>query len=298
MEKSRLQVFVENSVASTLSILKVCLFSSFKIRFDQSDSDECVILGNGPSLKGFLANHEVFLKNKKLVCVNFFARTDLFEKLQPSYYVITSPEYFKGEKKSNWIADRNHTFEVLAEKTKWPLQFIVPNLARSEKEWKKYFKGHEHIKIVYFNNTPIEGFKSLNHFFFKKNLGMPRPHNVLIPSIFVALNMRYKKVYVAGADHSWTKEIFVDDNNQVLIGQKHFYDDQVKNDKEDKNKPTPKPMYKGGSKETRKLHEVLIKFVHSFQAYWHLREYADSRDTEIINVTKDSFIDAFKRQEL
>ena len=56
--------------------------------------------------------------------------------------------------------------------------------------------------------------------------GMPRPHNVLIPSIILSMRMGFKKIYLAGADHSWLKEIFVSEDNEVFLTQKHFYDEK------------------------------------------------------------------------
>ena len=52
---------------------------------------------------------------------------------------------------------------------------------------------------------------------------MPRPRNVLIPSIMLAINSGYRRVYVAGADHSWLKTLSVDDENRVVSIQPHFY---------------------------------------------------------------------------
>jgi hypothetical protein len=76
--------------------------------------------------------------------------------------------------------------------------------------------------------------------------------------------------------------------NRVLIRQKHFYDE---------NTAKPRPMSRAGVGE-RKLHEILIKFVHAFSGYHEINEYAKSRGVEILNATPGSFIDAFKRINL
>ena len=282
------------------TLIRVLLLSKFSINLPENDLElnECVILGNGPSLNDTLEKHSDFLEGRTLFGVNFFARTSVFKKLQPRYYVICSPEYFVGEQKNEWVEDRLKTFRVLAENTSWQLHLFVPTLAKKNQDWKRIIANNANIKIHYFNNTPIEGPLTFNHFFFRKNLGMPRPHNVLIPSIFLALNLKFKKIYLVGADHSWVREVSVDDQNQVLIGQKHFYDSETKQESIGKNKPEPQPMYHGGSGQTRKLHEVLIKFVRSFQSYWALKNYAASLDASVINTTPGSFIDAFERLKL
>jgi len=298
MEKSRLQVFIENLTQSILSILKILLLSKFRIKLPSAVKKDCVILGNGPSLKDFINDSNSFSDNKALFCVNFFARTDYYEKVKPQYYIITSPEYFVGEKKEDWTEDRMNTFQMIAEKTTWPLEFIVPRLAKKSSAWRDILSTNKNITIRYFNNTPIDGFRSLKHWAFKNNLGMPRPHNVLIPSILVGINMKFDNIYITGADHSWTRELFVTEQNEVLLSQKHFYDKQADSEAIDKNKNTPQPMFKGGSSDKRKLHEVLIKFVHSFKSYWELQEYAKKRQTNIYNITPGSFIDAFPRLNL
>ena len=298
MEKSHLQIFVEDFTQSILSVLKILLFSKFSIKLPKAQQKDCVILGNGPSLNDFINESSSFIENKALFCVNFFARTDYYEQVKPQYYIITSPEYFVGEKKEDWTEDRLKTFQLIAEKTSWPLEFNAPRLAKKSTAWREILSANKNITIRYFNNTPIEGFRSLKHWAFKNNLGMPRPHNVLIPSILLGINMNFENIYITGADHSWTKELFVTEGNEVLLSQKHFYDKQAESEAIGKNKNTPQPMYKGGSRDKRKLHEVLMKFVYSFKSYWELQEYAQSSNVKIHNITPGSFIDAFPRLNL
>jgi hypothetical protein len=74
----------------------------------------------------------------------------------------------------------------------------------------------------------------------------------------------------------------------VLINQKHFYDAETSKSE---------PMHKGGKGE-RRLHEVLLKFYYSFRSYYMLNGYARKRGAKIINVTPNSFIDAFERLKI
>ena len=103
---------------------------------------------------------------------------------------------------------------------------------------------------------------------------------------------------MAGADHSWLQEIFVDDDNEVLLSQKHFYDKQAAKQKHYRDMSVAQPMYRGGSAQSRKLHEVLEKFYYTFRSYWTLRKYAESKAIEVINITPNSYIDAFKKAPL
>ena len=123
---------------------------------------------------------------------------------------------------------------------------------------------------------------------------MPRPHNVLVGSLFLSIRMGYKEVYVYGADHSWLKDIFVAEDNMVYLSQKHFYDNQV--DSSDHYAGSNRrPMYSTDKNEVRKLHEVLYKFTVTFKSYWELERYASKKAISINNCTPNSFIDAFSR---
>lgn len=99
--------------------------------------------------------------------------------------------------------------------------------------------------------------------------------------------MGYEKIHLIGADHSWLKDLWVDENNLVMLRQKHFYDETT---------AKANPMYKKGQ-DTRKLHEVLQKFVISFEAYFTLEKFATKKGQKIINLTPGSFIDAFERKQ-
>ena len=118
---------------------------------------------------------------------------------------------------------------------------------------------------------------------------MPRPHNVLIANIKVAIELKYKQVFLFGADHSWMKEIFVTEDNQVYLTQKHFYDEKT---------AKADVMYYGTKNERRNIAQVLEKFVHSFNSYYLLNDYAKKSGVEVYNATRGSFIDAFPRIEL
>ncbi len=290
MKKTYLQEFIENLVKSMLTVLKIIIMSKFFLKKCKvKHAHDCIILGNGPSLKGMIKQADEFLEGKDLYAVNFFCKTDLYSELEPKYYVIASETYWY-----NTINDKNREgraviFKELAEKTTWDMILLVPSFAKKFKEWKADLKSNKHIEIYYFNLAPVEGFRFLNHWFFKHNLGLPRPHNVLIPAIKLAIDAEYKNVYLFGADHSWLTDIYVADNNRVYLTQKHFYDEQT---------ATPQVMHQGPTSNIRTLAQVLMKFVHTFNSHFALSQYAKSRKVKVLNATRNSFIDAYERVTL
>lgn len=280
------QRFAQNLSKSLSSVVKILVLSKKPKTMVKRSNDEAVILANGPSLDTMIEESIDFLNDKDLVCVNHFPSTEYFERLKPRYLISSAPDLWRDDIEPFYMRQSDNLFETLSRKTTWDLIFYFPFEARKYKRWQSFLEKNSLIKIVYYNTTPIEGWKPFRHWCFRHNLGMPRPHNVLIPSIFLLINSGYRKIYLWGADHSWLKDISVDEQNNALINQKHFYDEHTS---------VARPLdWKGVG--ARKLHEILYKFMTAFASYFVIDEYAKSRNVRIINKTKGSFIDAFERE--
>lgn len=289
MNKSILQIIIENVFLTVFSIVKILLLS-YKVSFKKTKSrnTHCLIMGNGPSLKDSLKRLDNSIKRAQIFCVNHFAETDIYNNIKPKNYIINAPELWLTNVEQHHRERGIRLFEAIVKNTEWDLNLYIPFSARKYKRWKNIILENKHIKIYYFNNTPVEGFEWFINFVLKKSWGLPRPHNVLIPSIAIACNIGFRTIFIIGAENSFFKEIIVSNDNQVFLTHKHFYDSEnVKN----------RPMHNLG-RGSRKIHEILQKFVYSFKGYWVLRNYADKNGIKIFNATPDSFIDAFKRKEL
>lgn len=275
-------------IQSILSLLKILILSKFKIQLPLINSyDDCVILANGPSLNESLKNELSIILTRKKFCVNHFVFSDQYNVIKPDYYVLAAPEFWI-EKPTEWhIQMRNKVQSDLVQKTEWNMILFLPHKAKRNKLWNNLELKNSKIRTVYFNTTPVEGLKSINHLLFNLNLGMPRPHNVLVPTLFLALKMGFKNVILFGADHSWHEEIRIDEANQLTINHEHFYD---------KSKQIM-PMYKLDGKEYF-LHDVFRKLHLAFKGYFILKEYADYLGTKILNASKKSYIDAFEKIKL
>lgn len=269
---------------SLLSVVKIVLQSKLVTRLPGhfSNPDELLILANGPSLKRTVEESADFVRGKTLLAVNFCVTSPMFEQLKPELYLIADPLF--------WIVPekRELLFRTMAEKTTWDMNFLLPARALKNKEWQPLLAGNPHIRLYIYNTTPIEGFQGFCNWIFSKGWGVPRPHNVLIPSIAMGIRLPFKKIYLAGADHSWLPEITVTDDNVVLMHQKHFYD---------QNKSKAATVTQENLHSAR-LYTILYHMYVAFKSYFVLEDYARSRGKEVINVTPGSYIDAFKRMKI
>lgn len=284
----RILNFIENLILSLLSIVKVCILSRFFIKPYKpkiSRDEELIILANGPSLNTSLKEHESYFHNKTIMCVNGFSVSEYYKILKPKYYMLSAPEFWLDVPTTEaHIPWRKNIFERIEKDTDWELHLFIPAPAKKSKFWNAQFKTNPNINIHYYNATPVEGFKCFTHFMYRHNLGMMRPHNVLVPSIFNGINMNYKKIIIFGADHSWHEELKVDDKNVLTINFEHFYD---------KGKVVGS-LHKLGAVEF-KVHDLFRKSYLAFKGYFLLLDYGLSKRTEIYNASHKSYIDAFPK---
>jgi hypothetical protein len=285
----RLRDFVYDSVQTVVTLLRIFLLSRPVRKFPSASTSGLLILGNGPSLKNFLDKHADFASGKTVLGVNQMAASPVFEQMKPSMYVVSAPEYWLEDVEDDYKRWKKELFESLRDKTTWNLNFFIPVAARKNQAWQKILAENPRIKIYYYNNTPVEGFKSFRYNIYNRRLGIPRPHNVMIPSLMIGILAGYKNIYLTGIDHNWLKSLTVGEDNTVYLIQEHFYDNA--------NELKPAVMKKLG-KGARKMHEILEKFMLAFRGYHEINGFARSKNVKIYNLTPGSFVDAFERMRL
>lgn len=266
-----------SSLADTLaSMAKVAILSRPETVKAESGAASLVVLGNGPSLRTLLENNFSFLDGRDRMVVNFSSVSQDFVRIAPRYYLLMDPAFFENAETMHKV------FEPMAEKVTWKMTLFVPTTARKRPGWLPLVKRNILIEVQYFNPTPIEGFKAFRRFAYRAGWGMPRPRNVLVACLMVSLKLPYSTIYLAGADHSWLKEIWVDDNNVVQEDRAHFYDK------------------KGTSRVTspHRLYVLLESMSIAFRSYLEVEDYARERGTKIYNITEGSYIDAFERYKI
>lgn len=281
---ANIQNILSQAFHTALSIVKILLKSRPCDTPPSATGDkELVVLGNGPSLNDTMSQHEAFLKERDLMAVNFAANTPIFTDLTPGFYMLTDPVFFNRMELENV----QELWKNFSEKVDWNMTLFIPTNANRNGEWFKKVSANKNISICTYNMTPVEGFHRFENMAYNMRWGMPRPRNVLIPSIMQAIAMKYRTIYIAGADHSWLKTLSVDDDNRVVSIQPHFY----KEEKSEENRIRIDYM-------KVKLHEVLESMCIAFRTYHTIKRYADTRGTRIFNITPGSFIDAFPRKTL
>ena len=242
------------------------------------DEDTLIIMGNGPSLKQTISNDLEILRRHPLMAVNFAANTPEFQLLKPRYYTLADPHFFQKQSDPNvarLIENLNNA--------SWTITLFVPTSAR------KSVTGfnNPHLSIEYFNPTGIEGFPAFRRFMYRIGAGMPRPRNVLIPSIMTGISLGFKRIFITGADHGWTKTLSVNDRNEVISVQPHFYTEDSHEQQRIRIDYLKYP-----------LHQILFSFYVAFKSYFIIEDYARTQGVAILNATEGSFIDAFRRQPL
>jgi hypothetical protein len=286
---------IENLLNFTLSLVRLILGFRFfnspiKILKNEKSTEKVLILGNGPSLNQTEESNGYLFHKFDLIAVNRFPETPAFEKYKPKFLVLLAHIFYlpDAQLSEEFIEANKLLFESLKTKTSWNLTIIVPANHKKSKRLNDLLANNKNINTYFIKANPIEGFTWFRHLGYQFRLGMPRPHNVLIPSLMVALQANYSQIAIVGADHSWLSEISVNDTNQVFVHQKHFYDQSTSEPKQ-MNDYIIRP---------RRLHEVLHKFYLSFRGYWEIKTYAEKKKIEIYNCSETSMIDAFERKPL
>ncbi|MCM1520029.1 MAG: DUF115 domain-containing protein [Lachnoclostridium sp.] len=266
-----------SQAGSTLkSLVKIAVSSrGSDISKCRQEGDRIIIMGNGPSLAETIESHHELMKTVPLMAVNFAANTSEFFALKPRYYILADPHFFKSEDKNVKLLLQN-----LAN-VDWKMTLIIPSRARIAPDL------GANVEIRRFNMVSAEGFDWFEDKVYSSGLAMPRPRNVLIPAIMTSISMGYKKIYIVGADHSWTRTLSVNERNEVVSIQPHFYAES----KEESERVTA--VYRDV-----KLHEIINSFYVAFKAYHRIERFARRKGVTIYNSTPGSFIDAFERRPL
>ena len=265
--------------ATLASFIKIPIMSRRPSPKSRDRKDTIIIMGNGPSLRDAMEQDRDVLMAYPRLAVNLSALTPDFRDLRPDYYILADIAFFLKEKTGKvpqlWEALRS---------VDWQMTLFLPATARKMPEVKSLPAT---ITLKFYNLTPAEGFRCVMHPLYDSGLAMPRPRNVLIPSIISSMREGFRKIVLIGADHNWSKTLWVTERNRVVSVQPHFYKD------DDAELRRAEEIFKNVH-----IHDVYENYAIAFRSYFNVKAYADRRGVEILNATPGSFIDAFPRIRL
>lgn len=272
--------FVKNLVDTLVSCMRILILSSFsdairtKSIRGKKRYENCTILANGPSLKKAIEENEVIIKDVDVFCVNSFCESEYFWKIKPRFYLLVDSQFFCPTLERCKIQVKN--IKDAFAKIDWEMTLYVSS--SSDKGGVLDGLSNPNINVIRLNTTTTEGYKCFRHFIYNIHLGMPRCQTVINMALTTSIIMGYKNVYLYGADHSWIKDIRVDDANVCYYGDRHVYNTKLVE-----------------IKKQEKIGELLFKFAQMFNSHCIIETFAHSRNICIWNCTKDSFVDAYKR---
>lgn len=277
----KMKSIVNDALQSAASVVKIVLMSRKARKSEPVDKNRSiVILGNGPSLLKTIERSPRWLASQSRMAVNYAALSKEFRQLRPDYYMMVDPAMFPvpDESDTSLAADVWRELRTVG----WKMTLVVPSKFLSVA--RLHLVGIDSIRLTTVNITPVEGWKWLSHYAYRRGLGMPRPRNVMIGAVMAAMQEGFGKIYLAGADHSWTRTLSIDDDNHVCNIVEHYYEEK----KEAQETARIVEAYRG-----LHLHDVLESLTVAFRSYFHMKDYAESRGVEIVNISPGSFIDAF-----
>jgi hypothetical protein len=224
-------------------------------------SQECYILGNGPSLK---LNDLKFLKKKTTFVVNNFQETKNFI---PTYHIILDGNFF-----SKW---KNFLKKKIKSKKK--TIFFFPSTEKKKFESLK-------SKIIFFDLLPypIEEYLP-SKICFKS--GLPWAFNVIPFAILLAISLGFKKINIIGVNQ--TQLI---NGEHYISKKKYFKGVSLKGVIPDKT-----PRYSFGPRSNML---TMWSNYRIYLAYEAIENYAKKNKVRIYNLSEEGYLDTFKHEKL
>lgn len=255
--------------------------------FKPEETNSLLILGNGPSLKDSVALQEREMKTHKLMCVNQFATSKLYERLMPEYYVLADAEYWEPSTEliSEWV---QALLRSIQEKTTWKMTMFLSEEAKGS-QLESVLSEMENIRLVYYSNVD-DRFDVLKREswirLLKQDKIAPPGQTVLNVCMSIGIYYGFNEIYLVGADSSWHEQYYVDQKtNDLYTEDRHFYGT------ERILECRYSPEHSNIGNEFRMIAEVM-------DLYQMLKEYGLQKGTKIYNASKFSWIDVFDRKDL
>ena len=249
---------------------------------NKKQAKKLCLLGNGPSFSQIVNNLEA-LSQYDFCTVNLSINNQVFRQIKPQIHIFVD--------KAIWVFKDREDIKLFWENIKlidWNIILLVPYGCP---KWAiQSFEKNPCVKVHRFCNNSwkpeLRPFKSIRMWLFKKGILSPNQSNVTISAIYNSILMGYKSIYLLGVEHSWMRDVHVNERNEVVLTDRHFYGEREIVWRDYEGKPI-------------KLIDLLQSLCSTFGAHLDLRSFADYLgDVKIINCTEGSYIDAYERGKL
>ncbi len=235
------------------------------------------ILGNGSSLKKVSFDA---IDDTDFMVVNRHVLTDDYLLKKPRFYVLADPHFFRHPEGLSII-------ETIKERTTWEMYLFAPYTKEARTSVHNTMQSSPNIHCVLYNAGCVSTFEKINKWVYMHNLGMPRVQNVMVAAITIAIFLGYGTINLYGVEHSWTKYLFVNNDNEPCLYNPHFYD---------KGEVKAKTMSEIQHTKGKTFGYWLHLYAYMFDSYHVVKKIAQWNNTRVVNKTPDSFIDAFDRE--
>lgn len=248
---------------------------------EPGESQTVHVLANGPSLNESISRIEAEwdkYAGDEFCGVNYIADLESYERLKPKYYALSDPKFFceglpDKERVENMYMNMN-------ERTTWKMYLFIPYL------YYKTFKAitNSNIVVVPLHTRQYIGFESLRFWYYRRGLGNGEFGTVVQNAEYALITKGYKHINLYGVEHNYFNGLVVTDNNEFCYRYLHIGETEAK--------LTPVSF---GAHYGIRVHHFMKGFGYLFEGHDILNRYAQSVGCEILNCTKGSFIDSYKR---
>lgn len=251
-------------------------------------SDRMIVLGNGPSLTQSLDLYFDEITDAECMTVNYFAKSDWFERLRPSVYVLMDPVFFSFP--SSVEQTVLSLYDDLINKTTWDLTVVMPNMARHSLAPKR-LSENQHITTMFLGGNYSVPNGLTKYEAWGRNLLVPPGQTVLNTCVYLSVYWGYPETFLIGADTSFLADLRIDQKtNELYSIDSHFYSHNLYLDN----------VYdqQGRKSVGTTLHEELKSIATALESYWDMKRFADWKGVKVYNASEFSWIDAYERRKL
>ncbi|MGI9946637.1 hypothetical protein [Vibrio hyugaensis] len=245
--------------------------------------DQCVVLGNGPSLK---VDIKYVDRESDIIAVNHFSESEYFSDLKPSKYILIDSYFWDNNTHDSLVKKRDKLFDDLNSLVTWDMQVILPSFADTQFIESKITNSKISVKTLKAISSNVTNIK-YGPIALSTGMVAPPAVNVLIFAIYIAILCEYSHIEIVGADMSFHNDVQVDQStNQLYMEYKHFYGENER-----------LPLMENPEKVKPFNMTDLMRLTHlTFYSHQLLNRWAELKGISIVNYSNFSMIDAYPRK--